>query len=114
MKESIDNRQLRTIIMNLKNCSHYQANFEEVLGQMMGQVTAELSAREDRKNALFEMKMTLGIILLMALLIVWLIGNGLGIDVQYILLNNLAGQFLLFVSGFLLLMVLVKMFATDK
>ena len=26
MKESVDNRQLQTIFVNLKNCMHYQAN----------------------------------------------------------------------------------------
>ncbi len=114
MKDSMENRQLRTIIMNLKCCNHYQANFEEVLTQMLGQVTAELSAREDRKNALFSMKLTLAIILPMALVIVWIIGAGLGIDVWDILLGNTLGQFLLLMTGLLLLLVLVKMFATDK
>lgn len=61
MKESIDNRQLQTIIINLKNCMHYQANYEEVLMQMMNQVAAGLTAREDRKNVLFEMKLTLAV-----------------------------------------------------
>lgn len=82
MKESIDNRQLQTIFMNLKNCMHYQANYEEVLVQMMGQVAAGLSAREDRKNILFSMKMTLIVISITAVIIVWLIGAGLGIDVK--------------------------------
>lgn len=56
MKESVENRQLQTIIINLKNCMHYQANYEEVLMQMMSQVASGLTAREDRKNVLFEMK----------------------------------------------------------
>ena len=57
MKESVDNRQLQTIIVNLKNCMHYQANYEEVLAQMMSQVAAGLSAREDRKNILMTMNL---------------------------------------------------------
>ena len=114
MKESVDNRQLQTILINLKNCTHYQANYEEVLVQMMGQVAAGLSAREDRKNILFSMKMTLGVISLTAVVIVLLIGAGLDIGVRGILTGNIVGQALLCVTGFLYLMVGVKMFGTDK
>ncbi len=114
MKESVDNRQLQTIIMNLKNCMHYQANYEEVLVQMMGQVAAGLSAREDRKNILYSMKLTLVAISITAIIIVWIIGAGLGIDVQGGLTENIAGQFLLFVTGILYLLVGIKMFKTDK
>lgn len=114
MKESIDNRQLQTIFMNLKNCMHYQANYEEVLVQMMGQVAAGLSAREDRKNILFSMKTTLVVISITAVIIVWLIGAGLGIDVKGSLTGNIVGQALLCITGFLYLLVGVKMFGTDK
>ena len=114
MKESIDNRQLQTIIINLKNCMHYQANYEEVLMQMMSQVASGLTAREDRKNVLFEMKLTLAIISFMAVVIVWIIGTGLGIDVVGCLTGNVFGQILLFITGILYLMVGIKMFGTDK
>lgn len=114
MKESVDNRQLQTIFANLKNCMHYQANYEEVLVQMMGQVAAGLSAREDRKNILFSMKMTLAVISIIAVIIVWIIGAGLGIDVKGSLTGNVVGQGLLCVTGFLYLLVGVKMFGTDK
>lgn len=114
MKESIDNRQLQTILINLKNCMHYQANYEEVLTQMMGQVAAGLLAREDRKNILFEMKLTLALISITAVVIVSLIGAGLGIDVRGTLTGNVIGQALLCITGFLYLFVGVKMFGTDK
>ena len=114
MKESVDNRQLQTIIVNLKNCMHYQANYEEVLVQMMGQIVAGLSAREDRKNILFSSKLTLTVISIMAVAIVWIIGAGLGIDVKGSLTGNLFGQILLLITGLLYLMVGVKMFGTDK
>lgn len=114
MKESVDNRQLQTIIVNLKNCMHYQANYEEVLVQMMRQIAAGLSAREDRKNILFSSKLTLTMISIMAVVIVWIIGAGLGIDVKGSLIGNLFGQILLLITGLLYLMVGVKMFGTDK
>ena len=114
MKESVDNRQLQTIIINLKNCMHYQANYEEVLVQMMGQIAAGLSAREDRKNILFSSKLTLVVISIMQVIIVWIIGAGLGIDVKQILTGNAFGQLLLLVTGLLYLMVGVKMFGTDR
>lgn len=114
MKESVDNRQLQTIIINLKNCMHYQANYEEVLMQMMGQVASGLTAREDRKNVLFEMKLTLAVISVMAMVIVWIIGTGIGIDVVGCLTGNMFGQILLFITGILYLMVGIKMFGTDK
>ena len=59
MKESVDNRTFQTILVNLKNCMHYQANYEEVLQQMMNQVAEAMSAREERKNILFSMKICL-------------------------------------------------------
>lgn len=114
MKESVDNRQLQTIIINLKNCMHYQANYEEVLAQMMSQVTAGLSAREDRKNILFSSKLTLTVISIMAVVIVLIIGAGLDIDVKGSLTGNLVGQILLLITGILYLMVGIKMFKTDK
>lgn len=114
MKESVDNRQLQTIIVNLKNCMHYQANYEEVLAQMMSQVAAGLSAREDRKNILFSMKLTLIVISITAIVIVWIIGAGLGIDVKGSLIGNMFGQALLLITGLLYLMVGIKMFKTDK
>lgn len=114
MKESVDNRQLQTIIINLKNCMHYQANYEEVLVQMMSQVAAGLSAREDRKNILFSMKLTLVVISITAMIIVWVIGAGLGIDVKGSLTENIVGQILLFITGLLYLLVGIKMFKTDK
>lgn len=114
MKESVDNRQLQTIIVNLKNCMHYQANYEEVLMQMMNQVAAGLTAREDRKNVLFEMKLTLAVISVVAVVIVMIIGTGLGIDVVGCLTGNVFGQILLFITGILYLMVGIKMFGTDK
>ena len=114
MKESVDNRQLQTIIINLMNCMHYQANYEEVLVQMMGQIAAGLSAREDRKNILFSSKLTLVVISIMQVIIVWIIGAGLGIDVKQILTGNAFGQLLLLVTGLLYLMVGVKMFGTDR
>ena len=114
MKESIDNRQLQTIIINLKNCMHYQANYEEVLGQMMNQIAASLSAREERKNILFSMKLTLVVISIASILIVLFIGNGIGIDVKEILTSNFIGQAILFITGVLYLFVVVKLFGTDK
>ena len=114
MKESVDSRQLQTIIVNLKNCMHYQANYEEVLVQMTGQIAAGLSAREDRKNILFSSKLTLVLISLMEIIIVLIIGGGLDIDVRRIMTQNSFGQGLLFATGVLYLGVFVKMFGTDR
>lgn len=114
MKESVENRQLQTVLVNLKNCMHYQANYEEVLAQMMGQIAANLSAREDRKNILFSMKLTLVVISIASVLIVVLIGNGIGVDVKAILTSNKIGQTLMFVTGLLYLFVVMKLFGTDK
>lgn len=114
MKESVDNRQLQTIIINLKNCMHYQANYEEVLSQMMSQIAASLSAREERKNILFSMKLTLVVISIASVVIVFFIGNGIGIDVKEILTSNFVGQAILFITGILYLFVTVKLFGTDK
>lgn len=114
MKESVDNRQLQTIFVNLKNCMHYQANYEEVLAHMMSQVAAGLSAREDRKNVLFSMKLTLVVISIMAVVIVLIIGAGLDIDVAGSLTGTIVGQILLLITGLLYLMVGIKMFKTDK
>ena len=114
MKESVDNRTFQTIIVNLKNCMHYQANYEEVLQQMMNQVAEAMSAREERKNILFSMKITLVSISIMSAIIVALIGKGIGVDVKEILTGNMAGQFILFITGLLYLFVTTKLFGVDK
>lgn len=114
MKESVDNRTFQTIIVNLKNCMHYQANYEEVLQQMMNQVAEAMSAREERKNILFSMKITLVSISIMSVIIVALIGKGIGVDVKAILTGNMAGQFILFITGLLYLFVTTKLFGVDK
>ena len=79
---------------------HYQANYEEVLTQMMGQITESMSAREERKNILFSMKLTLIAISVMSVIIVALIGKGIGVDVKGILTKNLAGQCILFITNY--------------
>ena len=112
--ESVDNRTLKTIFVNLKNCMHYQANYEEVLTQMMGQITESMSAREERKNILFSMKLTLIAISVMSVIIVALIGKGIGVDVKGILTKNLAGQCILFITGIMYLFVIVKVFRADR
>ena len=114
MKESVDNRTFQTIIVNLKNCMHYQANYEEVLQQMMNQVAEAMSAREERKNILFSMKITLVSISIMSVIIVAFIGKGIGVDVKAILTGNMAGQFILFITGLLYLFVTTKLFGVDK
>ena len=114
MKESVDNRTFQTIIVNLKNCMHYQANYEEVLQQMINQVAEAMSAREERKNILFSMKITLVSISIMSVIIVALIGKGIGVDVKAILTGNMAGQFILFITGLLYLFVVAKLFGVDK
>ncbi len=114
MKESVDNRTFQTIIVNLKNCMHYQANYEEVLQQMMNQVAEAMSAREERKNILFSLKITLVSISIMSVIIVALIGKGIGVDVKAILTGNMIGQFILFITGLLYLFVTVKLFGVDK
>ena len=114
MKESVDNRTMQTIIVNLKNCMHYQANYEEVLQQMMNQVSEALSAREERKNILFSMKITLVSVSIMSVIIIYLIGKGIGVDVKAILTGNLAGQVILFITGLLYLFVITKLFGVDK
>ena len=114
MKESVDNRTFQNIIVNLKNCMHYQANYEEVLQQMMNQVAEAMSAREERKNILFSMKITLVSISIMSVIIVALIGKGIGVDVKEILTGNMAGQFILFITGLLYLFVTTKLFGVDK
>lgn len=112
--ESVDNRTLKTIFVNLKNCMHYQANYEEVLTQMMGQITESMSAREERKNILFSMKLTLISISVMSVIIVALIGKGIGVDVKGILTENLAGQCILFFTGILYLFVTIKVSLADR
>ena len=63
---------------------------------------------------LFEMKLTLAVISVVALVIVWIIGTGLDIDVVGCLTGSIFGQILLFITGILYLMVGIKMFGTDK
>ena len=86
---------------------HYQANYEEVLQQMMNQVAEAMSAREERKNILFSMKLTLIAISVMSVIIVALIGKGIGVDVKGILTKNLEGQCILFITGIMYLFVIV-------
>ena len=114
MKESVDNRTFQTIIVNLKNCMHYTANYEEVLQQMMNQVAERATAREERKNILFSSKLTLISISAMSVIIVALIGKGIGVDVKTILTENIPGQVILFITGLLYLFVTVKLFGVDR
>lgn len=114
MKESADNRVFQTIIVNLKNCMHFRANYEEVLQQMMNQVSESLSAREERKNILFSSRITVVSISALSVIIVLLIGKGIGVDVKSILTGNLIGQFILFITGLLYLFVTAKLFGIDK
>ena len=114
MKDSVDNKQFRTIIVNLKNCSHFRANYEEVLSQMMSQIAESLTSREERKNVLFSMKITLVVISVASLVIVEIVGVGLGIEVFSILTSNSFGQGLMFLTGIMYLFVITRLFKTDR
>ncbi len=114
MRNSIDNKQLSTILINLKNTSHFRANYDEVLSQMTSQIAESLSAREERKNVLFSMKITLIVISIASLIIVKIIGSCLSIDVLEILTANMFGQGLLFVLGLVYLFVVTRLFKTDR
>lgn len=114
MKYSVDNKQLRTILVNLKNCSHFQANYEEVLGQMMSQIAESLTAREERKNVLFSMKITLMVISVASFIIIEIVGASLGVDVFGILTSNYFGQGLMFLTGIMYLFVVTRLFKTDR
>lgn len=114
MKEAVDNKQLRCVITNIKNTGHFMSNYEETLAQMANQISATLSAREDRKNILFSMKITLFGISVASLVIVAFIGAGLDIDVISILKSNVIGKTIMFCTGVMYLFVTAKLFKTDR
>ena len=71
-------------------------------------------AREERKNVLFSMKITLIVISIASIIIVKIIGSCLSIDVLDILTANVFGQVLLFALGLVYLFVLTRLFKTDR
>ena len=114
MKESVDNRQLQVIVTNLKTCSHYEANYEEVLQQMVGQITAELSFREERKAVLFSGKMTVVALTAIASLILVLIAKMLDISINQIMFQTGIGKAMSLMMGIIYLYVLNALFSIDR
>lgn len=114
MKESIDNRQLQVIITNLKTCSHYEANYEVVLQQMLGQITAELSFREERRLVLFNGKVTVAALTVVASVILLLIAKMLEIPIYNIMFQTMFGEVLSLMMGIIYLYVLSQLFAADR
>lgn len=92
---------------------HYQANYEEVLTQMMGQITESMSAREERKNILFSMKLTLIAISVMSVIIVALIGKGSAWMSKGSLQKSGRTVHPVY-SGIMYLFVIVKVFRADR
>lgn len=114
MKQSVDNHQLRLVITNLKTCSHYEANYEDVLQQMMQQTAMSLSAREQRKEKLMSGKVTVALMTIMTAIILFLIASTLEIDIVAILFGTTIGRALVFVQGLIYLVVIVFLFSVDK
>lgn len=114
MKQSVDNHQLRLVITNLKTCSHYEANYEDVLQQMMQQTAMSLSAREQRKEKLMSGKVTVALMTIMTAIILFLIASTLEIDIVGILFGTTIGRALVFVQGLIYLVVIVFLFSVDK
>lgn len=114
MKESIDNKRLKIIITNLKTCSHYEANYEDVLQQMVSQITAELSSREERKTILLNGKVTVAALTVITAVILFLIAKMLDIPIKMIMFETFIGQVLSLLMGLLYLYVIVQLFAADK
>ena len=114
MKESIDNKRLKIIITNLKTCSHYEANYEDVLQQMVSQITAELSSREERKTILLNGKVTVAALTVITAVILFLIAKMLDIPIKMIMFETFIGQVLSLLMGLLYLHVIVQLFAADK
>jgi len=113
-RESVENRQLRIILANLKACSHYEANYETVLNQILQQTTQELSVREQRKNLLLEGKVTVGLVAVITGVIVVMIGRMLGLNVMAIMTGSMIGNAILFAQGIVYLFVLCFLFSTGK
>ncbi len=114
MKESVDNKRFKIIITNLKTCSHYEANYEEVLQQMVSQITAELSSREERKTILLNGKITVASLSVITVLILVIIANMLAIPIKAIMFETFIGQCLCLLMGLLYLYVLTTLFAADR
>jgi Flp pilus assembly protein TadB len=113
-KESVENYQFRIILMNLKTCSHYEANYEVVLEQMLQQSSQELTAREERRAYMVEGKVTVALIAVITGVIVLMIGHMLNIDSMKVMLANPIGQGILLIQGIIYLFVLAFLFSTDK
>ncbi len=114
MKESVDNKRLKIIITNLKSCSHYEANYEDVLQQMVSQITAELSSREERKTILLNGKITVASLTVMTAVILVLIAKMLEIPISQIMFETIVGKVLCTIMGLLYLYILTQLFQTDR
>lgn len=113
-KESIDNKQLRTILVNLKTCSHYEANYETVLSQMVGQITRELAYREERKSILVTGRVTTASLTVIATVILLFITKMLSVDITTIMFGTAVGSLLSLGLGFVYLYVLYNLFTIER
>lgn len=111
MKESVDNKQLRVILTNLKNCMRYQANYDDLLVEMTGQITTYIRNIKKRKNILFSVKMTIAILSFIGIGILFFIGETNGFNPVTLLLSSPLGKIALFTSGMIFIFIFVKLFA---
>lgn len=114
MKDSVDNHQLRIIIANLKTCSHYEANYETVLSQILQQTTLNLSAKAERKLVLTEGKITVALIAVITGAILVLMSKMFNINIQKVMFDTLVGQAIVVVQGLVYLFVITFLFSVDK
>lgn len=114
MKAATKNRQLRTIIMNLKNCMHYEANYESVLTQMEGQVSEALTAREARKQTINTQRGSLLAVTAISIAITLIIGSAMDIHVFSTMTASAGGQAVLLATGVLYAFIASRIFTNSE
>lgn len=95
LQNSVQHKKFQEIIRNLIICSHYEANYEEVIEDSRAMLMEYLAGKRERaamaRNARIELVMLVGI----CALVVYMMGDFLGDNIINILMETFLGKLIL-------------------
>ncbi len=95
LQNSVQHKYFREIIRNLTICSHYEANYEEIIEDSRSQLMEYLAGKEERAAMVRNARIELIILIATSAVVMYLMGSFIGTNVIQALRGSFFGEVIL-------------------
>lgn len=95
LQNSVQHKYFREIIRNLTICSHYEANYEEIIEDSRSQLMEYLAGKEERAAMVRNARIELIILIATSAVVMYLMGSFIGTNVIQALRESFIGEIIL-------------------